>query len=106
MPEITYVEHNGTEHTVEVSKGASLMDGAVRNMVPGIEGDCSGMCACATCHIYVPKEWQAHCPEIHELESSMLDFAFDVKDESRLACQIEVTDDLEGMRVLMPERQY
>lgn len=106
MPEITYIEHNGTEHTVDIPEGTSLMEGAVRNMVPGIEGDCSGMCACATCHIYVPKNWQQQCPEIDELESSMLDFAFDVNEDSRLACQIEVTEELEGMTVKMPERQY
>jgi len=106
MPKIIYVENNGTEHEVQVANGQSLMDGAVARMVPGIEGDCGGLCACATCHIYVPAEWESRCGEPEELERNILDFAFDVQPNSRLSCQIKVSDDLEGMRVLMPERQY
>jgi 2Fe-2S ferredoxin len=106
MTKIVYVEHNGTEHEVQVSNGQSLMDGAVAHMVPGIDGDCGGLCACATCHIYVPEEWEGKCSDPEELEQNILDFAFDVQANSRLSCQIKVSDDLEGMRVIMPERQY
>jgi 2Fe-2S ferredoxin len=106
MPKIIYVESNGTEHQVDVANGQSLMDGAVVHMVPGIDGDCGGLCACATCHVYIPEQWSSQCGEPEELEQNILDFAFDVKDNSRLACQIKVADDLDGIRVLMPERQY
>ncbi len=106
MPRITYVEINGTEHEVEVANGQTLMEGAINHMVPGIEGDCGGLCACATCHVYIPEEWQQSCGEPEELEQNILDFAFDVQDNSRLCCQVTVSDELEGMRVLMPERQY
>ena len=71
-----------------------------------LDGDCGGLCACATCHVYIPEEWDSHCGEPDELEQNILDFAFDVQDNSRLACQIKVSDDIEGIRVLMPERQY
>lgn len=106
MPRITYIEANGTEHAVDVHVGSSLMQGAVNNLVPGIEGDCGGLCACATCHVYVPESWAKRCGEPDELETNILDFAFDVKPESRLACQIQVTDDLDGLVVHMPVRQY
>lgn len=106
MARITYVETNGTEHEVDVANGQSLMAGAVSHMIPGIEGDCGGLCACATCHVYIPDAWQTVCGEPEELEQNILDFAFDVDSNSRLCCQIEVTDELDGIRVLMPERQY
>lgn len=106
MPKITYIEHDGTEHQVEVPEGTSVMQGAVNHMVPGIEGDCGGLCACATCHVFVAPEWQDKCGEQEELEQSILDFAFDVQENSRLACQIEVTGELDGLVVTMPERQY
>jgi 2Fe-2S ferredoxin len=100
------VEHNGTEHEVNVPVGTSIMQGAVNHLVPGIEGDCGGLCACGTCHIYVPSDWQALCGAPDELEQGMLEFAFDVEPSSRLSCQIEVTEEMEGLRVLMPNRQY
>ncbi len=106
MAKIIYVEHNGTEHEVQIPNGQSLMDGAVARMVPGIEGDCGGLCACATCHIYVPEEWESRCGVPEELEQNILDFAFDVQPNSRLSCQIKVSETLDGIRVLMPERQY
>ncbi len=106
MPVITYVEANGTEHQVEVPVGTSVMQGAVNHAVPGIEGDCGGMCACGTCHVYVPEEYRPLTGEAEELEQAMLEFAFDVDLRSRLSCQIIVTEDMEGMRVEMPERQY
>ncbi len=106
MARITYVEHNGTEHVVDVEPGLTLMQAAVHNLVPGIEGDCGGRCACATCHVYVPAEWARLCGEPDELEESILDFAFDVGESSRLACQIVVTEAMDGLRVAMPESQY
>ena len=106
MPKITYVEFNGTEHEVDLTNGQTLMTGAVSHMVPGIEGDCGGLCACATCHVYIPEAWEAVCGTPGALERNILDFAFDAKNSSRLSCQIEVTDELEGLRVMMPERQY
>ncbi len=106
MPRIRYVEANGTVHDVEVESGSTLMRGAVDRLIPGIEGDCGGLCACATCHVYVPEEWFERCGSIDELESGMLEFAFDVRTNSRLACQIEITDGLDGLVVHMPERQY
>jgi 2Fe-2S ferredoxin len=106
VPKATYIEANGTEHTVEVPVGTSLMRGAVDNLVPGIEGDCGGLCACATCHIYVPAEWASRCPPADELETNILEFAFDVRPESRLACQIDMTPALDGIVIRMPERQY
>jgi len=106
MPRVTYVEANGTEHVVEVPVGTSVMQGAVNNLVPGIEGDCGGLCACATCHVYVPPEWATRCGNPDELETNILDFAFDVRPESRLSCQIEMSDALDGLVVRMPVRQY
>jgi 2Fe-2S ferredoxin len=106
MPRVTYVEANGTEHAVDVEVGTSLMRGAVDNLVPGIEGDCGGLCACATCHIYVPPEWAKRCGTPDELETNILEFAFEVRPESRLACQIEMSEELNGIVVHMPLRQY
>ena len=106
MPTIIYIEANGTEHEVDVPVGTSIMQGAVNHLVPGIEGDSGGLCACGTCHVYVPEEWQTLCGEVDELEQGMLEFAFDVNESSRLSCQISVTEDMEGMRIRMPARQY
>ncbi len=106
MTRITYVEHSGTEHSVDVPDGLSLMEGAVRFTVPGIDGDCGGACACATCHVYIAPEWAGKVPPMQELERDMLDFAFDVTPESRLSCQIKVKPELAGMIVRTPKRQY
>jgi ferredoxin, 2Fe-2S len=106
MAKITYVEANGTEHTIEVSPGTSIMQGAVDHAVPGIEGDCGGMCACGTCHVYIPETFAPLSDAPEELERAMLEFAFDVNDDSRLSCQVLVTEAMDGMRVLMPRRQY
>lgn len=106
MPRIIYVEHNGTEHEVVVPVGTSLMQGAVNHLVPGIEGDCGGLCACGTCHVYLTPESEARCGEADELEQAMLEFAFDVTEASRLSCQIPVTEAMDGMVVRMPARQY
>ncbi|MEM8784640.1 MAG: 2Fe-2S iron-sulfur cluster-binding protein [Pseudomonadota bacterium] len=106
MPKITFIEHDGTEHEVEVASGLSVMEAAVNNMVPGIDADCGGACACATCHIYVDPEWAAKTGEQNDMEKTMLDFAAEVQDTSRLSCQIKVDDSLDGLVVRMPENQY
>lgn len=106
MPKVTLIEHNGTVHEVEVPSGTTIMQAAVSNAVPGIEGDCGGQCACATCHVYIPDEWREKCGESEDLERDMLDFAFDVKENSRLSCQIELDDTMDGITIYMPERQY
>ena len=103
MAKITFIEHNGTEHTVEGDNGMSVMEVAVKNMVPGIDADCGGACACATCHVYLQGEWAEKLAERSEMEEDMLDFAFDVKDSSRLSCQISVTPELEGCKVTIAQ---
>ena len=106
MANITYIEHGGTEHHVDVPSGLSVMDGAKRFTIPGIDGDCGGACACATCHVYVDPKWRDRLPPIEELEEAMLDFAFDVTADSRLSCQIKVDDSVDGLIVRTPARQY
>jgi len=106
MARITYIEHTGKEHVVEVQSGLSIMEGAVKNMVPGIDADCGGACACATCHLYVDEAFLNKTGEKDAMEESMLDFAEDVKPESRLSCQIEVTDELDGLIVRLPVSQH
>jgi len=105
MPKITYIEHGGTEHVVDVAEGLTVMEGAVRNMIPGIEADCGGACACSTCHVYVDPAWEDRLPAKEAMEEDMLDFAFEPRENSRLTCQIKVTADLEGLIVRMPEKQ-
>jgi 2Fe-2S ferredoxin len=105
MPKITYIEHNGKEHVVDAPKGWSVMEGAVKNMIPGIDADCGGACACATCHVFVDPAWTEKVGKPSAMERSMLDFADDVRDNSRLSCQIQVKDELDGLVVRMPERQ-
>jgi len=106
MAKITYIEHDGTEHVVDVKSGQSVMEGAVKHNIPGIDADCGGACACATCHVYVDPAWTAKTGEKNSMEESMLDFAESVEDNSRLSCQIKVTDDLDGLVVRMPESQH
>ena len=106
MAKITYVEHNGKEHTVEVKNGLSVMEGAVKNNIPGIDADCGGACACATCHVYVDPAWKDKTGSTSAMEDSMLDFAENVEPTSRLSCQIKVSDDLDGLVVRMPESQH
>ena len=106
MAKITYIEHDGTEHTVDVKTGLSVMEGAIKNNIPGIDADCGGACACATCHVYVGEAWQSKTGEKSAMEESMLDFAENVEPNSRLSCQIKVTDELEGLTVTMPESQH
>ena len=104
MPKITYIEHNGKSHQIEVSNGLSIMEGAVQNNVPGIDADCGGSCACATCHLYIDKDWKEKLPIIEIDEESMLDQAFHVTSQSRLGCQIEYNDNINGLKLtLAPE---
>ena len=105
MSKITYIEHSGKEHTIEVSNGLSVMEGAVQNNIPGIDADCGGSCACATCHVYVDKKWLGKLPAKEDSEIDMLDMAFEPNKFSRLSCQITTTDDLDGMVVKMPSKQ-
>ena len=106
MAKITYIEFDGTEHEVDVRSGLSVMEGAVRNNVPGIDADCGGACACATCHVYVDPAWETKTGERSAMEDSMLDFAEAVEPNSRLSCQIRVSDVLDGLIVRMPESQH
>lgn len=106
MPKITYVETNGTEHVIDVKTGQSVMEGAVKNNIPGIDADCGGACACATCHVYVDAEWADKTGKASVMEESMLDFANDLQPTSRLSCQIIVSDALDGLIVRMPENQH
>ena len=106
MAKITYIEY-GTEkaHTVEVKNGYTVKDGAVDNSIPGIEALCGGSCSCSTCHVYVDPEWIGKLAEQEEMEREVLEYAHDVRESSRLSCQIPVTDDLDGLVVRMPEEQ-
>ena len=106
MPRISYVEHSGKKHEVEVPTGWSVMEGAVKNLVPGIDADCGGACACATCHVYVDPAWQSKIPPKSDMEETMLDFAQDLRPNSRLSCQIRVTPELEGLTVETPRSQH
>ena len=105
MTKITYIEHNGKNHTIDVTNGLSVMEGAVQNNIPGIDADCGGSMACATCHVYVKEEWFNKLPKKEEGEEDMLDMAFEPKKNSRLSCQILVSDELDGLIVNLPEKQ-
>jgi 2Fe-2S ferredoxin len=106
MAKITYIEHGGAEHVIDVKSGLSVMEGAVKNNIPGIDADCGGACACATCHVYVDEAWSEKTGKPSAMEESMLDFAENVEPTSRLSCQIKVTDLLDGLIVRMPESQH
>ena len=105
MTKITYIEHNGTSHTVDVSNGLTVMEGAVQNDIPGIDADCGGSMACATCHVYVKDDWFNELPKKNEGEDDMIDQAFEPNTSSRLSCQIQVSDNLDGLVVNLPEKQ-
>jgi len=106
MAKITYIEHDGTKHEIDVKPGLTVMEGAVKNNIPGIDADCGGACACATCHVYVDEAWLSKTGEKSSMEESMLDFAEGVQENSRLSCQIKVSEDLDGLSVTMPESQH
>ena len=105
MTKITYIEHNKKSHTVEVAKGLTVMEGAVENNISGIDADCGGGMACATCHVYVKEEWFNKINKKSEGEDDMLDQAYEPNKYSRLSCQISVTDDIDGLIVNLPEKQ-
>jgi 2Fe-2S ferredoxin len=106
MAKITYIEHGGTEHVVDVANGLTVMEGARDNNIPGIEADCGGACACSTCHVYVHADWVEKLPGKDDMETDMLDFAYEPDEtRSRLTCQLKVTDALDGLVVQMPEKQ-
>ena len=105
MAKITYIDAAGVARTVDGEIGATVMETAIKNGVPGIEAECGGACACSTCHVYVDEAWREKTGEPSPMEEDMLDFAFDVKPNSRLSCQIKVTEALDGLVVTTPERQ-
>ena len=105
MPTIFYTDVDGTERSAEAKVGQSVMEVAISNSIPGIDADCGGACACATCHVYVDDSWTEKVGGPGDLEKDLLEFADDVRDSSRLSCQISVTDDLDGLKVATPASQ-
>ena len=105
MPKIIYITSDGTVYEVDAEEGTTVMESAIHNQVPGVEAECGGACACATCHVYVDESFMPTVGEPTPMEEDMLDFGYDVRPNSRLSCQIRVSDELEGMTVRIPERQ-
>ena len=105
MPKITYVDYQGNSKTIDVENGLSVMEGAIQKDIPGIDADCGGSMACATCHVYVEEKWLDKLPEPEDGEIDMIDMAFEPKKNSRLSCQITVTEELDGLKVTTPEKQ-
>ena len=105
MPKINYITHDNQTHTVEVQNGLTVMEGAVQNDIPGIDADCGGGMACATCHVYVQEDWFSNLSNKSDGEEDMIDMAFEPKKNSRLSCQIIVGDELDGLEVITPEKQ-
>ena len=106
MVKITFVQPDGSQQVVEATPGMTVMEAAKLALVPGIEAECGGACACATCHVYVNPEWHEQTGDPSQMEEDMLDFAFDVREESRLSCQIKVTPEIDGLVVLVPAKQF
>jgi len=105
MPKITYKDLKGNTKTIEVANGLSVMEGAIQNDVPGIDADCGGSMACATCHVYVEESWLNKLPKAEDAENDMIDMAYEPKKNSRLSCQLIVTDELNGLTVTTPSKQ-
>ncbi len=105
MAKITYIDASGKSRSVEAEVGATVMETALRNSIPGIEAECGGACACATCHVYVSQEWVEATGKASQMEEDMLDFAFEVRPNSRLSCQIKVSEALDGLTVITPAKQ-
>ena len=105
MPTITYIDSDGTTRTAEGEIGSTVMETAIKNSIPGIEAECGGACACATCHVYVDEAWRAIVGDPSPMEEDMLDFGYDVQPNSRLSCQIKVIEELDGLVVRTPARQ-
>jgi len=106
MAKIKFIQPDGTEQIVEAENGLTVMEAAKMNDVPGIEAECGGACACATCHVYVDEAWRDKTGARESMEEDMLDFAFNVRDESRLCCQVTVSDALDGLVLRVPEKQF
>jgi 2Fe-2S ferredoxin len=106
MTRITYIEHNGTEHVIDASNGESVMEAAINNLVPGIDADCGGACSCGTCHVFVDEAWVQAVGEPGEFEEPMLDINPERSANSRLSCQIDISDELDGLIVRLPEFQF
>ncbi len=106
MTKITYIDHEGNEREIDAKNGETVMETAIKNSIPGIDADCGGACACATCHVYVDEAFIEKVGKPQDMEQSMLDFAENVQANSRLCCQISVSDDLDGLRVTTPESQH
>ena len=105
MPKITYIDHEGLSKTIDVDSGLSVMEGAIQNNVPGIDADCGGSMACATCHVYVEEKWLNKLIKAEEAEIDMIDMAYEPKKNSRLSCQLIVSEDLDGLVVYTPAKQ-
>ena len=105
MSKVTYIEHDGNSHTIDIQNGLTVMEGAIQNNIPGIDADCGGSMACATCHVYVKEEWFNKLPKKEDGEEDMLDMAFEPKKNSRLSCQLIVSDELDGLEVNIPSKQ-
>ena len=105
MAKIKYIEHNGKQHEIDVENGLSVMEGAVQNDIPGIDADCGGGMACATCHVYVEDSWLTKLPKAEDAEQDMIDMAYKPNKNSRLSCQIVVSDEIDGLTVTTPEKQ-
>ena len=105
MTKITFIDAAGQSRTVEAEDGSTVMETALKNAIPGIEAECGGACACATCHVYVDESWVERLGKAEQMEEDMLDFAFDVRPTSRLSCQIKVRSELDGLTVSTPEKQ-
>ena len=106
MAKITFTQPDGSQQVVEADAGMTVMEVAKKNLVAGIEAECGGACSCATCHVYVDEAWREKVGPPSEMEEDMLDFAFDVRETSRLSCQIKVTDNLDGLILQVPEKQF
>ena len=105
MTKVTYIEQNGTSHSIEIANGLSVMEGAVQNDIPGIDADCGGGMACATCHVYVKEEWFDKLPKKEDGEEDMLDMAYEPNKFSRLSCQLLISDEFDGLTVSIPLKQ-
>ena len=105
MPKITYIDHQDNSKTIEVENGLTVMEGAIQNNIVGIDADCGGSMACATCHVYVEEKWLSKLPKADDGEIDMIDMAFEPKKNSRLSCQLIVSEELDGLKVTTPEKQ-
>lgn len=106
MPKVTFIQPDGSSQTIDIPVGLSVMEGAIKNNIRGIDADCGGACACATCHVYVDAEWFKKLVPREDIETTMLDFAIDPEETSRLSCQIKMTEAMDGLVVRVPKTQH